>query len=268
MGGDAATGFVGYPMVEEAEATGVYAGLLESMPFVPSLFKSLALCPGYLVLAHEQAAPVLPDPSFGSAAQQLVASVWNVATPPTDAEVREALAQFAGPLSRMLLLAVGLRLALDGELNVPPAPGRPPAARPVEPESPAPSPADAPAARRYGEIRAGLDTPVVNSVWRVLAGRGLLDAAWAVLGPQGDRHPAGRRRPSGQGLRRRTTAALAGRRHPGGARPDGTERCPPGHGRRPRRLRRHPSAGARARGRQYRRRLTSTPSLLTPGSCR
>ncbi len=26
------------------------------MPFVPSLFKSLALCPGYLVLAHEQAA--------------------------------------------------------------------------------------------------------------------------------------------------------------------------------------------------------------------
>jgi hypothetical protein len=85
MGGDAATGFVGYPMVEEAEATGVvagvYAGLLESMPFVPSLFKSLALCPGYLVLAHEQVVPVLPDPSFGCAAQQLVASVWNVATP-------------------------------------------------------------------------------------------------------------------------------------------------------------------------------------------
>lgn len=205
MGGDAATGFVGYPMVEEAEATGVvagvYAGLLESMPFVPSLFKSLALCPGYLVLAHEQAVPVLPDPSFGSAAQQLVASVRHVATPPTAAVVREALAQFAGPLSRMLLLAVGLRLALDGELNVPPVPGRPPAARPVEPESPAPSPADAPAARRYGEIRAALDTPVVNSVWRALAGRGLLDAAWAVLGPQ-----AAATRPVADGLQHRVFA--------------------------------------------------------------
>jgi len=91
-------------MVKEAEATGVvagvYAGLLESMTFVPSLFKLLARCPGYLVLAHEQAAPVLPDPGFGPAAQQRVASVRNVATPPTDAVVREALTQFAGPLGR------------------------------------------------------------------------------------------------------------------------------------------------------------------------
>jgi hypothetical protein len=157
-----ADGFVGYPMVEEVDATGavaaVYADLLESMQFVPSLFKSLALCPGYLVLAAEQASSALPDPAFGSAAQQLVASVRDVATPPADAEVRQALAGFAGPLSRMLLLAAGLRLALDGELDVPPAPGRLPAARPVEPESPAPSPADAPAPRRYGEIRAALDT--------------------------------------------------------------------------------------------------------------
>ena len=75
-----------YPMVEEADATGVvatvYADLLEDMPFVPSLFKSLALSPGYLVLAHEQAVPVLPTDEFGSAAERLTASVRDVAQPP------------------------------------------------------------------------------------------------------------------------------------------------------------------------------------------
>ena len=66
QGGPVVTGgFVGYPMVEESEATGavaaVYARLRKHMPFVPSLFKSLALCPGYLVLAAEQAAGALSD---------------------------------------------------------------------------------------------------------------------------------------------------------------------------------------------------------------
>ena len=84
---------------------------------MPSLFKSLALCPGYLVLAHEQAVPVLPTDEFRSAAGDLVTSVHDVARPPDDAGVRAALAGFAGPLSRMLLLAAGLRLALDGELD-------------------------------------------------------------------------------------------------------------------------------------------------------
>jgi hypothetical protein len=186
MAGDAG-GFVGYPMVEEAEATGVvagvYADLLDGMPFVPSLFKSLALCPGYLVLANEQVAPVLPDASFGSAAQQLITSVRAIATPPSDAEFRGALAEFTGPLSRMLLLAAGLRLALDGELDLPPAPGRSPDPRPVRPERPAPSPQDAAAPRLYGEIRAALETPIVNSIWRTLAGRGLVDAAWTALRP-------------------------------------------------------------------------------------
>jgi hypothetical protein len=187
MSGDA-DGFVGYPMVEEAEATGavaaVYAQLLDGMPFVPSLFKSLALCPGYLVLAHEQATGVLPDPAFAEAAQHLVSSVQDAARPPAQAEVRAALAEFSGPLSRMALLAAGLRLALDGELEAPPAAGRTLEPRPVEPRSPAPSPQDAPASDLYGEIRAALETPVVNSIWRSLRGRGLLEAAWEHLGPQ------------------------------------------------------------------------------------
>ena len=98
-----------YPMVEEAEATGVvaavYARLLDDMPFVPSLFKSLALCPGYLLLAYEQAAPVQSGPEFGSLADGLAHSVRDAATPPPEQQVQEALAQFVGPLSRMLLLA-------------------------------------------------------------------------------------------------------------------------------------------------------------------
>lgn len=188
MGTDAGAGFVAYPMVGEDDATGVvaavYAALLEEMPFVPSLFKSLALCPGYLVLAHEQSAPVLSNASFDSSAQQLVSSVREVTRPPDDADVRAGLAEFAGPLSRMLLLSAGLRLALDGELDLPSAPGDAPATRPVEPRNPAPSPSDAPAPQLYGEIRAALETPIVNSIWRSLAGRDLLEPAWAALGPQ------------------------------------------------------------------------------------
>jgi hypothetical protein len=203
---DAAGGFVGYPMVEEADATGVvaavYARLLDGMPFVPSLFKSLALCPGYLVLAYEQAAPVLAHPSFGSTAQQLITSVHEAAGPPADAEVRGALAEFAGPLSRMLLLAAGMRLALDGELDVPPAPGSTPAPRPVEPRSHVPATEDAPSPRLYGEIRTALETPLVNSIWRSLAGRGLLDAAWAQLGPQ-----VSASRPTAENLRERAVEA-------------------------------------------------------------
>jgi hypothetical protein len=185
---DDAGGFVGYPMVEEADATGrvgaVYADLLESMPFVPSLFKSLALCPGYLVLAHEQAAGVLSHPSFADAARDLVSSVRDAARAPADGDVRGALAEFAGPLSHMLLLAAGLQIALDGELDAPPPAGQAPEPRPVRPRNPAPSPQDAPAPGLYGRIRAGLETPIVNSIWRSLAGRGLLAAAWDHLGPQ------------------------------------------------------------------------------------
>ncbi|MDP9427800.1 MAG: hypothetical protein M3Q47_02500, partial [Actinomycetota bacterium] len=57
---------------------GADARLLEGMPFVRSLFTSLALCPDHLVLAHEQAG-VLPDEAFGSRARALGASVR---TPP------------------------------------------------------------------------------------------------------------------------------------------------------------------------------------------
>jgi len=79
-------GFAAYPMVEEAQAigvvAGVYAALLDRMPFVPSLFKSLAVCPAYLVLAAEQAIPALADPAFGALAARLASSVRTAAAPP------------------------------------------------------------------------------------------------------------------------------------------------------------------------------------------
>jgi len=208
MDAESTDSFVAYPMVEEHEATGVVAGvyaeLLTTTPFVPSLFKSLALCPGYLVLAHEQVGPALRDDTFAALAGQLADSVRDAAAPPADPAVRQALAGFLAPLSRMTLLAAGLRRALAGDLDVPPAPGQPPAARPVHPEQPAPSPQDAPAPGVYGGIRAALQSPIVNSVWRALARDGQLAVAWAALGPQ-----VADTRPAADALQQRAWAAAA-----------------------------------------------------------
>jgi hypothetical protein len=177
-----------YPMVEEHEATGivagVYAELLTRMPFVPSLFKSFALCPQYLVLAWAQSVDVLDGHELAQRGQELAASVQDVVRPPEQEEVRQTLAAFVDPLGRMLLLSAGLLLALKGELQAPPSPAAPPPARPVRPEQPAPSQWDAPAALLYGQIRAALDTPIINTIWRRLAAAGRLELAWAGLGPQ------------------------------------------------------------------------------------
>lgn len=148
-----------YPMVEESEAVGtvaaVYAQIVEVMPIVPSVFKSLAVCPPY------------------------------AARPPDDPQVREALAGFVAPLSQMLLLCVGLTEALAGRLPGEPARGQVPAAAgPVQPRRHVPSAAQTGSEDLYGEIRAALRTPLINSIWRSLAGRGLLGTAWNQLGPQ------------------------------------------------------------------------------------
>lgn len=191
-----------YPMVEESDATGrvarVYADLLDppaplparvGMPFVPSLFKSLATCPGYLVLAYEQAASVLAEQAFADAAQALADSVRDAARPPQEQQAREVLAGFVTPLSRMLLLACGLLAAVRGELDGLPAAGRGaqpdgPAGPEVRPVGQQPTAREAGDPQLYGELRAALGTPLVNTVWRALAGRGLLASAWRDLRPQ------------------------------------------------------------------------------------
>lgn len=104
-------------------------------------------------------------------------------SPPEQAAVRETLAEFVSPLARMLLLASGLWLGLHDELDLPPAPGAAPAARPVRPSAPAPTPRDTSDDEVYGEIRALLRTPMINTVWRRLAERDQLADAWRALRP-------------------------------------------------------------------------------------
>lgn len=178
-----------YPMVEEGEASGrvaaVYSLVLESMPFVPSLFKSLASCPRYLVLAWDQASHATDQATFGVAVRELVALSVPASDPPPDQTLRDALAAFAEPLARMQLLAAGLLHALGGAVSGRPASERlPPSPSRLEPSRPVPSPWDAGSTRIYGDIRRALDTPIVNSVWRSLAERQLLAPAWEVLAPQ------------------------------------------------------------------------------------
>lgn len=177
-----------YPMVEEGEATGrvaaVYGQILKSMPFVPSLFKSLATCPAYLVLAWDQASHALADAEFTDAAASLSASARSLVEPPADPAAREDLARFVGPLGRMLLLSTGLLGALEGRVHGPAASPQPPPGEPVEPSGPVPSQWDVEAWDVYGDIRRALDTPMINSIWRSLAGSGTLQDTWQVLAPQ------------------------------------------------------------------------------------
>lgn len=187
--GDTGPAVVAYPMVEEDQATGavaaVYADLLDGgMPFVPSLFKSLALCPAYLTLAHDQAAGVLTDPHFAQAAEALPETVRTASRPPPEDETREMVARFVPPLTRMLLLTAGLCEALDGRLQAPPARPRQLSPGPVRPSQPAPSTPDADEPILFGEIRAALRTPIVNSIWRSLASSDQLGVAWRAFAPQ------------------------------------------------------------------------------------
>lgn len=191
MGSNLDRSFAIYPMVEEDEATGVVAGvyaqILDVMPFVPSIFKSLALSPGYLVLAWAQSATVLSHDAFSGQVTRLVHSAQHAAQPPDDEDCRAALARFVDPLGKMLLVSAGLLEAVEGRLPGSPASPSPPAAAPLRPSHPAPSQWDAENPQLYGQIRAALQTPIVNSIWRALAGAGLLAATWEALAPQVER---------------------------------------------------------------------------------
>ena len=70
--------------------------------------------------------------------------------------------------------------SIDGASADPAAP------EPVEatPQRPAPSQWQADADELFGRIRAALRTPIVNSIWRAVAGQGQLERAWAHLEPQ------------------------------------------------------------------------------------
>lgn len=176
-----------YPMVDEAEAVGVVAGIyglvLERFPMVPSLFKSLAVCPDYLALAWDQTRRILDDERFQASADGLITLVSDAVPPPTEPSERDLLARFTEPLARMLLVTAGLRLALDGGLSGAPA-ALPPISqpRPLRPDLDVPPTGDLDG-HLVGAIRRDLGTPIVNSIWRLAASSGLLTSVWRRLGP-------------------------------------------------------------------------------------
>lgn len=173
-------------MVDEAEATGrvagVYGAILEQLPMVPSLFKSLAVCPGYLELAWAQAGGILGSDGFAVAARRSADQVAGAVPAPADPALREVLGRFVDPLARMLLVTAGLRAALAGTLSGPPAmPDALPAPPRLAPALDIPSTHELDAAL-VGAIRRDLGTPIVNSVWRLAAAHGVLASAWEHLG--------------------------------------------------------------------------------------
>lgn len=173
-------------MVDEAAATGrvagVYGAILEQLPMVPSLFKSLAVCPGYLELAWAQADGILGADGFAAAARRSADRVAGAVPAPADPALREVLGRFVDPLARMLLVTAGLRAALAGTLSGPPAePDSLPAPPRLAPELDIPSTDELDPAL-VGAIRRDLGTPIVNSVWRLAAARGVLASAWEHLG--------------------------------------------------------------------------------------
>lgn len=175
-------------MVEEADATGivaaVYSQILARMPLVPSLFKSFAVCPAYLVVAWRQFEAVADRDEFGDAAEALHVSAGHEAPPPPDADVRDTVARFVGPLARMLLLSSGLHSAITGAVDATSADAAPPERLDATAQRPAPSQWHVDDAGAFGRIRMALDTPIINSIWRELADRDQLRRAWSHFEPQ------------------------------------------------------------------------------------
>lgn len=199
-------------IVDEADATGtvaaVYGHIRLRLPMVPSLFKLLATCPPYLVLAWRQADPVLDTEAVAAASTALGGSVAAVTTPPMDEGIRQTVAPLVGPLGKMLLLSAGLLCALHGELD----------GAAAEPDPPDPVTAagkrTVPPGQQDGDplfdrIQSSLRTPIVHSMWRALANRGQLDGAWAHFAPQVPAALA-----AGEGLRADALAAAKALRWP------------------------------------------------------
>jgi hypothetical protein len=104
------------------------------------------------------------------------------AAPPRPA-VGELVGGFVEPLARMLIVAAGLRLAVDGAVTgrSATAPERT-TADGTRPELHVPPTEDLDPGQ-VGAVRADVATPIVNSVWRVAAARDVLADARTHFGP-------------------------------------------------------------------------------------
>ncbi len=170
----------------EEEATGlvaaIFADVRRRMPFVPALFKALAVDPSVLEIAWLQARELYDDPRTEHVAAALLEVAGEARLSYRAPEpVRMAVAPFVGELPAMLLIVTSLRLALDLEL-----PRRQRPAAPIPPASSSPEPV-VPESREehplFGQIRATYGTAYVPSMYRSLAALGVLEDPWQAIGP-------------------------------------------------------------------------------------
>ena len=183
-----------YDLLHEEQATGlvlsIFADVRARMPFVPAIFKALARDPGALEPAWLQARALYDDPRAAEAAARLAELARpDLAYRPSPA-VRAAAAPFAADLPSLLLVVTSLGLSLDGVhlLRERPAPDLPAPA----PLPPTPVPELREEHPLYSEIRAVYGTEHVPSLYKALAADGVLEEAWAAIGPflatpEGDR---------------------------------------------------------------------------------
>jgi hypothetical protein len=174
-----------YDLLHEEQATGlvlsVFADVRARMPFVPAIFKALARDPGALEPAWLQARALYDDPRAAEATARLAELARpGLAYRPSPA-VSEAAAPFAADLPSLLLVVTSLGLSLDGvhPLRERPAPSLPAPA----PLPPTPVPELREEHPLYTEIRAVYGTEHVPSLYKALAADGVLEEAWAGIGP-------------------------------------------------------------------------------------
>jgi hypothetical protein len=174
-----------YDLLHEEQATGlvlsVFADVRARMPFVPAIFKALARDPAALLSAWLQARALYDDPGAAAAASRLAELARpRIAYRPSPA-VREAAAPFAADLPSLLLIVTSLGLSLDGVLPLRerPAPSLPAPA----PLPPTPVPELREEHPLYAEIREVYGTEHVPSLYKALAADGVLEEAWAGIGP-------------------------------------------------------------------------------------
>lgn len=172
-----------YPMVEEGDASGrvaaVYADALRRLPFIPSFLKSVAVCPPYLVLAWEQASSVVDARAFSEAKTTLMTAARGTGPAPRVSErATDVLRTVADPTAQMILLAFGLDAALSGDLVGAPATGRLGTDATPDLSAHRPAPLDP---TTFARVRAAMDTPIVNTVWRNLSSAGEFDSSWPEL---------------------------------------------------------------------------------------
>lgn len=173
----------GLPLRHEEDAEGVVASVFldvrRRMPFVPALFKALAHDPDALLGAWLQARAIYDDPRTPTARRAIRQSAHTELGYRPSRQVSDTVAPFVAQLPSMLLIVTSLRLTLDGEFSLQPAP---PLDLPEPAAVPEPEFSDRGEHPLFAEICAVYGTQHLPSIFRSLAAQGVLEEAWGAIG--------------------------------------------------------------------------------------